>query len=420
MIDGAIIEYQAMRILLFTQYYTPEPAFRPCDLGPSLVKRGHRVVVLTGSPCYPQGKIYDGYRAASLRWETIEDVDVLRMPVFPDHSQSTFRRTAYYSSIAAGALFAGPLLAQRFDAAFVYSPPVTLGLPAILTKWIRGVPFVYDVQDLFPESLIATGLVKNGMVLRSIEWIQRQNLSQAAAVSVISPGFKKNLIAQGVGREKIHVLPNWADEALYHPMTKDVPLSTEPELADTFNIMYAGNMGIPQSLRNAVLAAELVQDLRNVRFVFVGDGVQKAELQQEVIERKLDNVRFLASRQANEMSQLYAQAAILLLHLRKDPLFAITIPSKTIAYLAVGKPILAAVEGDAAEVVTAAGAGIVCPPDNPSELAAKVRLLHSLTELERERMGQNGRAAFLKNYTKNVLVDRFEELFSSIWRTRAK
>ena len=120
------------------------------------------------------------------------------------------------------------------------------------------------------------------------------------------------------------------------------------------------------------------------------------------------------------MSQLYAQAAILLLHLRKDPLFAITIPSKTIAYLAVGKPILAAVEGDAAEVVTAAGAGIVCPPDNPSELAAKVRLLHSLTELQIESMGQIGGAAFLKNYTKNLLVDRFEELFSSISRTRAK
>jgi len=177
-------------------------------------------------------------------------------------------------------------------------------------------------------------------------------------------------------------------------------------------------MGFPQALGNVLNAAEQVIDLEDIQFVFVGEGVQKSELESSAAARGLRNVRFLGHRPPSEMPGIYALADVLLVHLRKDPLFAITIPSKTIAYLASGRPILVSVEGDAAEVVLAARAGVACPPEDPKALADRVRDLRSMSENKREEMGRNGREAFLASFTRKILVDRFENLFSDIARKR--
>jgi len=405
-----------MRILLFTQYYTPEPPLRPCELGTSLAQRGHDVVAITGSPSYPQGKIYKGYRALDLRWERIDGVRVLRLPCFPDHSQSAWRRIAYYASIATGATFSAPFVAGGFDAAFVFTPPMTLGVPAVLSKWLRGVPFVYDIQDVYPESLVATGLVSNQAVLNAMGWLDRFNCRHASAVTVISPGFKRNLIKKGVDEGKIHVIPNWADESIYKPVARSESLAQALGLAGRFNVMYGGNMGIPQVLTNVLDAAERVQDLEEVQFVFVGDGVKRPELEEMATRKGLRNVRFLGRKTAQEMPAIYALSDVLLIHLKRDLLFAITIPGKTIAYLAAGKPILVSVEGDAADVILSAGAGLACPPEDPGALADGVRRLYGLSPEERERMGRNGRQSFLTHYTREFLVGKFEQLFHSISR----
>lgn len=409
-----------MRILLFTQYYTPEPPLRPSDLGTTLAERGHEVMAITGFPCYPKGEIYPGYPALGLRQETIARVKVLRLPVFPDHSRSALRRVGYYSSIALGACLAGPLVGGKFDAAFVFHPPLTLGIPAILTRWLRGVPYVYDVQDLWPESLPATGMISSPVLLSGLSRLERFNYRHAAAISVISPGFKQNLIGKGVPAEKIQVIPNWADEAIYRPVPKDPTLAEALNMAGRFNIVYGGNMGLPQMLTNVIEAAERLQDLPDVQFVFVGDGVQKQELEETVARKGLHNVVLVGRKTPQEMASIFALADILLIHLRKDPLFAITIPGKTIAYLASGRPILAAVEGDAAEVVTDAEAGIACPPGDPLALAERVRWMYALPVEQRERMGECGRQAFLAQFTRKILVDRFERLFEAISNSKKR
>lgn len=237
---------------------------------------------------------------------------------------------------------------------------------------------------------------------------------RAAAITVISPGFKRNLISKGVPAEKVHVIPNWADEEIYRPVPRDEALTAEHGLAGRFNVVYGGNMGTGQGLHNVIEAATLLRDLPDMQFVFIGDGVDQDMLCQMVRERELDNVRFLGRQPAKEMPRFFALADVLLVHLKRDPLFEITIPGKTIAYLACGRPILCVVAGDAADVVRDAGAGLVCPPEDPAALAQAVRDLLAMPAEQRRVMGQAGRQAFLEHYTRQILVDRYEALFEEI------
>jgi glycosyltransferase involved in cell wall biosynthesis len=401
-----------VRILFFSQYYTPEPPLRPCELAPALRARGHEVVVLTGYPSYPIGRVYDGYRTNGWRWELIDGVRVLRLPVFADHSNSALRRVLFYCSIAGGACVAGPFVAKGFDVAFVYSPPPTLGLAAIVTKVLRGVPFVYEVQDLWPESLPATGMIGSGTIYRAIDWMVTKVVRSAAALTVISPGFREHFVAKGVPRERIHVVPNWANEQVYAPAPADGALSRKLGFAGRFNVLYAGNIGLAQALGNVVEAASMLRDLPAVRFTIVGDGVERNQLEERARAEGLTNVVFLGRRSPEEMRELYALADALLIHLRKDPLFAITIPSKTIAYLAVGKPIIACIDGDTADMVTNAGAGVACEPEAPESLVAAVRTLHALSDASRAAMGAAARATFLGSYTRERIVGQIEEILA--------
>jgi glycosyltransferase involved in cell wall biosynthesis len=407
-----------MRVLVLTQYYTPEPPLRPCELAPSLVRRGHEVTVVTGFPCYPFSRVYDGYKPTRWRWEIVGGVRVLRLPVLADHSLSGLRRAAYYSSIAACASAAVPLLSGRYDVAFAYTPPPTLGVPAVLGKWLRGIPYVCDVQDVWPESLPATGFRASQPLLRTVDWLGRFVYRESAAVTVISPGFKQRLRDKGVPSDKIHVVPNWADEQVYKPLPRDEHLAASLGMSGRFNVVYAGNMGLAQSLTSVVEAAALLRETPDIQFVLVGDGIQRAELEGLANRYGLANVRFLGRREPREVNRIFALADVLLVHLCRDPLFSVTIPSKIPAYLAAGRPILAAVEGDAADVVVGGGAGLACIPQNPSALAQAVYTLHAVPAGVRERLGANARRLFLAEFTKDVLVGRLEQLLFEVARTR--
>jgi len=254
--------------------------------------------------------------------------------------------------------------------------------------------------------------------LAMLNRIARFIYARAAAITVISPGFKCNLIAKGVPADKIHVIPNWADEDLYRPVPPDRTLANKYGFTGRFNIVFAGNMGFAQGLGTVIEAAQQLSDLPEVQFVFIGDGVDEARLQQMVIEQQVGNVRFLGRHPAEQMPHFFALADVLLVHLKRDPLFEITIPSKTLAYMACGRPILMAVTGDAADVVRDAGAGLTCAPQNPKALADAVRTLYTMPAAERERLGQAGREAFLKRYTRRVLMHGYEVLFEDVVHAR--
>ena len=351
-----------MRILILSQWYPPEPASIAHAMACDLVKQGHQVLSITGFPNYPSGKIYPGYRQRLWQREEIDGVPVLRLPLYLDRSRSGVRRALNFLSFAASTSLLSPAMCGPVDVMWVYHPPLTIGVPAWWIGLLLRVPFVYEIQDMWPETLVATGMVRSKTMLAMLGRLARFIYARAAAITVISPGFKCNLIAKGVPADKIHVIPNWADEALYRPMPPESTLAAEHGLAGQFNVVYAGNMGFAQALDTVIEAAQQLSDLPEVQFVFIGDGVDEARLRQMVAQRQVSNVRFLGRQPEERMLHFFALADLLLVHLKRDPLFEITIPSKTLAYMACSRPILMAVAGDAAGVVRDAGAGLTLRP----------------------------------------------------------
>ena len=405
-----------MRVLLLTQWYLPEPQKIVSDLAESVRDAGHEVTVLTGFPNFPAGKVYEGYRQKLFQRETINGIPIIRVPLFPDHSRSAIKRTLNVTSFAWSAAMLGAFLAPRVDLIHVIHPPLTVGWPAWLLSLLRWAPFTYEIQDMWPETLKATGIINNDRVLRTIGWWAKRVYSRAAAIRVISPGFRENMIEKGVPAQKIHVIPNWVDTAFYRPLPPDQKRADEFGFAGKFNILFAGMMGEAQGLETVLHAAAGLRDLPQMQFVFLGDGTALESLKKKSIELQLDNVKFLGRHPQAIMPEFFALADALLLNLNNDPLFKITIPHKIYAYMSSGKPILAAAGGNPAEVVNSAEAGFTCPPGDPKALEQIARRLYSLNEEERRRMGENGRRIACEQFARNMVVRRVEDMFQSVVR----
>ena len=405
-----------MRILVLSQWYPPEPDFKIHIMARELVQRGHQVTSITGFPNYPSGKLYPGYRIRWRQWEQRDGVRVLRLPLYPSHDWSGLRRSLNYLSFAASASLFGPLWCGPADVMWVYHPPLTIGIPAWWIGLMRKIPFVYEIQDLWPESVVEVGMMDSALGERLLSLLARFVYARASAITVISPGFKRNLVDKGVPADKIRVIPNWADEDIYRPAPPDPNLAERHGLAERFNVVFAGTMGAAQGLDNVLDAAILLRDTPRIQFVFIGDGIDEAALRRRATEQRLDNVRFLGRYPASDMPRFFALADVLLVHLKRSPLFEITIPSKTIAYLACGCPILSTTSGDPADVVREAGAGLACPPEDPRALAEAVRQLYNMPREQREAMGRAGQQAFLKHYTRQSLMEKYVDLFAEVAR----
>lgn len=398
-----------MRILLLTQWYSPEPAKLFADLAKGLQKLGHEVTVLTGFPNWPSGKLYPGYRLRLWQKETLEGVPVVRVFLYPNHGRSALLRVLNLGSFLVAASSLGLFLVPRPDIIHAIQPP-TAGWAAWMLSRARRIPFTYEVQDMWPESLRASGLVRNERMLDFIGWFTKRIENAASAIRVISPGFKANLIQKGHPPEKIHVISNWVDTDFYHPEPKESKRAKALGLAGRFNILYGGVIGLSQGLDTILDAALLVSDLPDVQFVFVGDGTERKRLDERVDREKLSNVKFLGAYPVTAMTGIYACADVLLVSLRDDPLFRITIPHKIFSCLASGKPILAALEGDGVEVIKGAHAGIACKPGDANEIAAAIRELYKMTPAQREELGANGRQAACSMYHQDLLVRHVSEM----------
>jgi glycosyltransferase involved in cell wall biosynthesis len=383
-------------------------------LAKGLVSRGHQVVTVTAFPNYPIGRIYSGYKQRLWARERLDGVDVIRLPLIPDHSSSAIRRGLSYLSFTASACLLGVALAGPADVLIVYHPPATLAIPACLFRVLRKVPFVYEVQDMWPDLLEATGMVRNRYLLRGVGWLTDLAYSTAALVNVVTPGYKKCLVARGIPSKKVHVMLNWAYEGDFPLVPYDRALARELGMDGKFNVVYAGNMGPAQGLKNVLLAAKLTQSNQRIQFVLVGDGQERAELENAAKEWRLTNVRFFPPIPMADMPRLYSITQALLIHLTDDPLYAITIPGKTQSYLASGRPIIASVAGDTAAVVEEAGAGIAVEPMNPESLARVVFQMDEMTPEQRESMGTNGRTYHQQRLSPVVQIGNYERLLLDV------
>lgn len=399
------------RIIILTQWFDPEPTFKGIVFARELVRKGFDVEVITGFPNYPGGKLYPGYRVKPFQREIIDGVTVTRLPLYPDHSQSTYRRILNYASFAASSLIYGLFFAKRADVIYAYHPPLTVGVVAALLRLLRRMPVVYDIQDMWPDTLKATGMLNNERLLKLIGWLCRWVYRRVDHIAVLSPGFKRLLIERGVSEDKIDVIYNWADEqSLAQPTGILPPGFPGPE---NFRVLFAGNMGRAQALGTVLEAAQVLERLhKKISFVLVGGGIEVSNLQRQAADMRLSNVYFFPPVPMNEIGTLLSSADLLLVHLRKDPLFQITIPSKTQAYMAVGKPILMGVDGDAAELVATAKAGLTFSSENADQLAQQVIILSEQTKESISSLGTNARAFYVENLSINKGVERFATIFS--------
>jgi glycosyltransferase involved in cell wall biosynthesis len=381
------------------------------DMAESLVAMGHEVTVLTGFPNWPSGKIYPGYRQRLIQRETVNGVCIIRIPLYPDHSRNPLKRVANFLSFALSATILGPFVIPRVDVMHIVHPPITVGFPAWLISRLRGFPFTMEIQDMWPENLRSTGMLSNEYALSAVGAFARWVYSKAVFVRVISPGFRLNLLDKGVPDEKIRVISNWVDTEYYRPVAKSPEILNEFGMQGRFNILYAGTIGLAQGLEVVLDAAALLQrSLPDAQFVLAGGGIECERLRTEASARRLANVWFLGQLPGDLMPSLYGCADVLMLHLRADPLFAITIPHKVFTYLAAAKPILIGGEGDAASLVTGARAGIAVQPDNPEALASAVVRLHAMSQAERETMGKNGRQVVCESYSRTPLVGEISRM----------
>jgi glycosyltransferase involved in cell wall biosynthesis len=403
----------AIRVLLFTQWFDPEPTFKGLVFARELVAQGFEVEVVTGFPNYPGGKLYPGYKIKPLQREVIDGVHVTRVPLYPSHGQSGVGRLFNYISFATSILLYGLFQAKKPDVIYAYHPPLTVGIAAALVRFFRRVPVVYDVQDMWPDTLKATGMFSNEKILKVVSRVCDWVYGHVDQIVVLSPGFKRLLIERGVPSQKIDVIYNWCAEDLVRS-TSSAPPANFP-MTSAFRILFAGNMGKAQSLDTVIATAQLLQEKASeVAFIFLGGGVEAARLEALAKSRQLDNVFFLPAVPMSEVGAYLSSADALLVHLKKDPLFTITIPSKTQAYMAAGKPILMAVDGNAADLVRDAGCGVVSESDNPQALADAVQALIDVSVQGHEEMAENGLAFYHRELSLAVGVKRFGEHFKRL------
>jgi glycosyltransferase involved in cell wall biosynthesis len=401
-----------MRILVLSQYFWPE-TFRITEVVHSLCKVGCDVTVLTGQPNYPFGVVPPEYSAASLCTQIHDGLTIHRVPLVPRGCGSVFRLVLNYLSFVVSAAVFGPWLlrGQRVDAILVYAPsPILQAIPAVWLAWIKGAKLVTWVQDLWPESLRATGFVRNSTILGAVAAVVRWIYRKSDLLLVQSQAFVEPVVRMA-GKTPVLYHPNPGDLAF---ATVDSDRPSVLQLKPNFNIIFAGNLGAVQALDTVLAAALLLRDEPDVRFVLVGSGSRGEWVQQEIRRLGLENVRMYGRFSLSDMPGILAQASALLVCLVRDPIMSQTVPSKVQTYLAAGRPIIASLDGEGARVVMEAGAGVVCSAEDAQALANAVLQLRDASPEVRQRMALSGRAYYEQHFEPRKLAVRLTEIFSEM------
>ena len=408
---------QPMRVLIVTQYYPPENAMIPSTIARALAAKGHEVRVLTGHPNYPEGRLFDGHRQ---RWRTRERdglVDVLRVPLWIDHSQSAVRRTLNYASFGLSATTAFDF-ARDVDVIYVYATQMTPALAPWLWRLIGGAPYVLHVQDLWPDSVTGSSLIGSGRATRTVTSVLTPWLStvyhHAAAVIGIAPTMVNTLIERGVHPRKAHHVFNWAEE---HPPLPKGP-ADEPCHREGTNILYGGNVGDMQDLETAVRAAHRSRDA-GVRLTIVGDGIALPRVRAVAEGLGTTNVSFQGQVPPECMGQFYRAADYSLVSLKDLPNFRGTIPSKFQASLSQSTPVITTVQGDARAFVDDHSVGFTADAENEISLESAFRRAAAVDGQAREFMAERARNAYVSAFSLDAGVSAVEDILLQVARPGA-
>jgi colanic acid biosynthesis glycosyl transferase WcaI len=402
----------AIRLLLMTQWFDPEPTTKGLSFARELAQRGFDVEVVTGFPNYPGGKVYPGYRIRWLHRECIDGVRVVRVPLFPSHDKSVIRRVLNYLSFTVCATLYGVLGAARPGVVYAYHPPITVALGAAIVRLLRRSRLVIDVQDLWPDSLSATGMVRNRLVLWMVSVLCKAAYLSAHRIVALSPGMRDLIISRGVPESKLAVIYNWADEEALGGRENHRRPGNLPD-AGKFIVLFAGNMGPAQALEAVIDTAALVEkSLPNVGFVFLGTGISLEALKAKSRHLGLNNVTFLPPVSVKAVRPYLQAADALLVHLRNEELFRVTVPSKTQAYLAVGRPIVMAVPGDCADLISKSKSGVLASSEDAKSISQAIESLVRMPKEARDAMGVRGN----EFYEQQLSLERGVSSFAALLR----
>lgn len=404
-----------MNIIIVTQYFWPEN-FRINDLALGLKERGHKVDILTGLPNYPTGRLFNGYNYLNRRRDCFNNIPVFRAPLMPRGNGGGIRLALNFFSFAISASLLVPLYCRKkYDIIFVYEPsPITVLFPALTLKMTKFVPLVFWMQDLWPESLSATGAVQSALILKSVELMVRILYKGCDKILAQSKAFIPSIIRLGANPAQIAYFPNSA-EKLYHPIDVAKDAQERKLLPEGFRITFAGNIGAAQDFETILSAAEKLKSIQDIHLIILGDGRMLPWVENEVQRRGLNKtVHLLGRHPADSMPRFFALSDALLVTLKKEPIFALTIPSKIQSYLACAKPIIAALDGEGARIVEEADAGVICPAENQQALADAILKLYIMSENQRKEIGSNGRRFFEKHFEREMLLNRLEEWMQNI------
>lgn len=394
-----------MRILVLSQYFWPE-SFIINDIARVLDEQGHEVVIATGKPNYPDGRVFEGYRAWGCQRERyLGKVEVLRVPLWPRGGGGAKSLIFnYLSFVLAGLLFLPWMLRKReFDAILVFAPsPITQAIPAIPLKWLKKAKLALWIQDLWPESLSATGFIKNPYLLKAVGWLVSSIYRCCDTLLVQSRAFIEP-VSRYAEREKIRYYPNSMD-AKSAATVVALPEELTELLKTYFCVVFAGNLGTAQALETLVQAAVHLRDDPQIRLVLVGSGSRLAWLKAQKQAHSLDNLVLPGRFPMEVMPQIFERSSALLVSLNDEEVFAQTIPSKIQAYLAAGRPIIVCMNGEGARVVDDARAGLTSPAEQVLPLVANIRCMKALSGDERAAMGKSGRAYFEENFEMRAQV----------------
>jgi glycosyltransferase involved in cell wall biosynthesis len=406
-----------MRILFLSHYFFPEgnaPATRVYEMSRRWVRMGHAVTVVTCAPNVPRGVVYAGYANRLYQREIVEGIDVRRVWTYLAANEGSVRRIANYLSYLLCATLAA-LAAPRPDVLIATSPQFFCGLSGVLASRLRRLPFVLEIRDLWPESIVAVGAMRPSRWIRLLEVLERRMYAAATQIVTVGEGYRRKLALRGVASERVEIVPNGVDLGLFRAGTDASRVRREYGLGDAFVCAYVGTIGMGCGLDVALRAGRLLRERGrdDVRLLLVGDGAIRERLEREARAAGLSNVVFTGRLDKARIPEVLAAADACLVHLAKRELFTTVLPSKIFEAAAMARPIVIGVEGFAAELVVGAGAGLPIEPENEVELVDALLRLADDRALA-GRLGEAGRREIAARYDYDALAPRYAELLGRL------